>query len=539
MIYPISYNVENTIVREARNAVKKIFYDNFLYKTKEFKTTLEIAKRKYKGEIIPFVRTIKYFQKKHPFLKMKLHRKQWLFLWEILVKRREIVIAKGGNKSGKTTALAYAVICKAIENHKNLIWIVTINYDMGKNIVAKKIVELVGDKRKAKWNTKDNTLTVLRNTIEFKSGQSDDNAFQSASVDLVAFDERPPRSSTFDEAYARTIDTHGQVIMAYTPLKEVDFIYDYFIAKNKRWNDNNFAIIEMATTENIFAQTADKIRALSSDDDEYQARILGYYRMEVDMVRITEEEMKQVIKYPIRTFMLTEDISTGKTIESEISPNEDTFSLFKNEGSFAVFEVFKDFSNINSSDYRNQIIIGVDVAGGIGRDFSVALFYSRMGTLCGALFSNNESISAFTKQLIYIIRKYYGIYSMISFERNGLGIALYEIATSMGYSNFYKPPNTKIPGVYMGNDGKTTRVHMLREMVGRKVIDLHYKMARELSDFRMKNNQRPEDFISATLLLMDILDTISPVNDAVSQETKSLERQLKLENKKISSYSLL
>jgi phage terminase large subunit-like protein len=539
MIYPIAYNVENRIVREARNAVKKIIYDNFLYKTKEFSTTLEIAKRKYKSDLIAFIRTIRYFQKKYPFLRMKLHRKQWLFLWEIFVKKREIVIAKGGNKSGKTTALAYAVIVKALENPKNLIWVVTINYDMGKNIVARKIADLVGDNKKAKWNTKHNTFNIFKTTVNFKSGQSDDDTFQSASVDFVAFDERPPRSSTFDEAYARTIDTQGQVIMAYTPLREVDFIYDYFIATNKRWNENNFAIVEMATTENIFAQTAEKIRALSADEDEYQARILGYYRIEVDMVRITEEEMKQVIKYPTRRLMLVEDMSTGRVVESEISATEDAFALFKKEGSFGIFEIFREFPYFNSPDYRNQIVVGVDVAGGIGKDFSVALFYSKVGTLYGALFSNNESISAFTKQLIHVIRKYYGIYSVISFERNGLGIALYEIATSMGYTNFYKPPNSKVSGVYIGNEGKTTRVHMLREMISRKAIDIHYRMAKELSDFRMKNNQKPEDFISATLILTDLIDPLSlETQSSVSQETLT-KKQLELENKKVRSYSLL
>jgi len=539
MIYPIASNVESSIVREARNAVKKIIYDNFLYKTKEFKTTLEIAKRKYRSDLIAFARTIRYFQKKHPFLKMRLHRKQWLFLWEIFVKKREIVITKGGNKSGKTTALAYAVIVKALENPKNVIWVVTINYDMGKNIVARKIADLIGDNKKARWNTKHNTFTIFKTTVNSKSGQSDDDTFQSASVDFVAFDERPPRSSTFDEAYARTIDTQGQVIMAYTPLREVDFIYDYFIATNKRWDENNFAIIEMATTENIFAQTAEKIRALSADEDEYQARILGYYRIEVDMVRMTEEEMKQVIKYPTRRLMLVEDISTGKIIESEISASEDAFALFRKEGSFGIFEIFKEFPYFNSPDYRNQIVIGVDVAGGIGKDFSVALFYSKVGTLYGALFSNNESISAFTKQLIHVIRKYYGTYSVISFERNGLGIALYEIATSMGYTNFYKPPNSKVAGVYIGNEGKTTRVHVLREMISRKAIDIHYRMAKELTDFRMKNNQKPEDFISATLILTDLIDPLSlETQSSVSQETLT-KKQLEFENTKVRRYSLL
>jgi len=546
MIYGIGYEVPPEIVRQARKEIKKILYDNFLYKTEEFRKVYEVAKRKYGGKVMPFVRTIAYFRKRYPFLRMRLHRKQWLFMWELFVNRREIVIAKGGNKSGKTTAVVYAVICKALQSPRSVIWVVTINYDMNRNIIARKVEELIGDKKKARLVVRNNTLKLFGRTIELKSSQSEDDAFQSASVDLVAFDERPLRSTVFDECYARTIDTRGQVIMAYTPLKEIDFVYDYFIAQNKRFDDERFAIIEMATTENKFVDLEDKIRAISADEDEYQARILGYYRIELDMVRIGENELKQIIRYPSSRMMLVTDASTGRVEEIEIPSNEDPFELFrKREGSFSVFEVFRDYKYANVSDYNNQIVIGVDVAGGVGKDFSVALFYSRVGFLHGALFSNNESVSAFSRHLIHVIRKYYGIYPLLVFERNGLGLALYEIMLSLGFSNFYRPPQSKrLPGVYISNDDKTARVHVLRDMITKSKIDIHYRMAKELADFRIRKNQKPEDFISATLLLTDVLSppslfkTDGPAAGAsgeVSQETL----RAKLESESMRKYSLL
>ncbi|MEN2997416.1 MAG: phage terminase large subunit [Brevinematia bacterium] len=465
-----------------RKWLKEVIYKKTIFRTSYFQELLKKAKAKYKSVAYALYRALKALKQKFPLSLVKFHRKQLVFLGEIFVKKRDIVLFKGGNKSGKTTALVSACVLKALEKPNAKVWVVVVSFPLGEDVVSSRIETL--SKGFATFNKKTYTYEFFNGSkITLKSVESGVYSFQSASVDLVAFDERPPKE-IFLEAYARTIDTQGQVIMTYTPTEGVDWVYDMFFAKDKGIPDEDFSIVNVATIQNKFIKH-DKIQKIRNiSEEEYMKRVYGAYVLANDVLLLKNEDLTELLQTSFTRYSLVLDQNKDVV---EIPEQQDINTL----------EYFK-YPTTNKSYF-----VGVDISGGVELDTSVILVYTLSGEVCCQYYSNKDSVREVAYKAVYLARKYNN--ALISFERNGIGFAFSDYLKELGYFNIIRDKSNNL-GIAITRDERLYLYKILLEYLNTKQIQITSNIAKELNKLRVDTGyiraSGGDDFVSALLLVI-------------------------------------
>lgn len=489
MIVGIDDKISPGDIRLTRGVLKRKIYDEWLYKLPMFSYVLNVSRKKY-GKVIGFVKTIKYFYKKFPFIRLRFLPKQWYFFKSIFIDKREINILKGGNKSGKTYAVLASALYYAFFKPNAKIWIVMVDFNLGYDVIVERMKNVIGSEFKL---LKEELIYyfVNKSRIVFKSSASDLDAFQSASVDFVVFDERPPEE-VFKECYARTIDTKGQVAISYTPVgfsngTNIDWIYDKFIGENRSWDDDEFIVIETSTLENRFNVSTKKVEKIKSmSEEEYLVRVYGAYVNSSGIFDLTNADKLVVNPKNIYGVAMVDDNV-----------------VFTSERLGTTIEVYSEYPNLLS-------FVGVDIASGIGKDYSVALGYTYNGKLIFCLYSNQCELSVFVKKLLFVLSKY-APNSILFFERNGVGLAFYELIKDKNVGIF---KSGRLEGISATREFKRQSVALLKALISKGQIELNSWIYDELKYFSSDGSKifsrKRDDFTSALFLI------VKNINDLVN-----------------------
>lgn len=171
--------------------------------------------------------------------------------------RANIVMAGGGNRSGKTTTgiidvmiRLTGIIPKALVNeypkeklfHPQHGRIVSTDFPNG---IDKVIIPLFLGVRSwfpqsmiVSWDSKSRTMQIRNingtiSTIEFMSYDQDVEKFQGTSRHFILYDEEPPKSIR-DECKMRVFDVDGQEIFCMTPTKGMSWTFDDLFERRGR-----------------------------------------------------------------------------------------------------------------------------------------------------------------------------------------------------------------------------------------------------------------------------------------------------------------
>ena len=172
-----------------------------------------------------------------------------------------VVVARGGNSSGKTEAGAIKVarILKHAPPYQNCpYWIIGQSFELACGVCwAEKLTKhfVSHEIRKISWHDQARNWPAavrLNNgwVIEFKSSEQGRRLFQARSIGGAWIDEQFP-SSIFIEIFARTRDTRGQIIMTQTPIEFDPFMEEKFNAQAPGWSWHQFR-----TRDNTFVESA-------------------------------------------------------------------------------------------------------------------------------------------------------------------------------------------------------------------------------------------------------------------------------------------
>ena len=161
-----------------------------------------------------------------------------------------VVVARGGNSSGKTEAGAIKVarILKHAPPYPNCpFWIIGQSFELACGVCwAEKLTKhfAAHEIRKISWHDQARNWPAavrLHNgwVIEFKSSEQGRRLFQARSIGGAWIDEQFP-ASIFIEIFARTRDTRGQIIMTQTPIEFDQFMEDKFNSHSPGWSWHQF-----------------------------------------------------------------------------------------------------------------------------------------------------------------------------------------------------------------------------------------------------------------------------------------------------------
>jgi phage terminase large subunit-like protein len=140
--------------------------------------------------------------------------------------KEQIII--GANRMGKTHAAARKIVqlvtgrATWYKGPPGIVWCGTVSFARSVDVQRKAIRRLLADDDIVSWvrekDTKSESTLVLKSgwTIVFKAYTQDVQDWQGESVVAIWLDEEPTEM-LFSEAYARTIDRRGIVIVSFTP----------------------------------------------------------------------------------------------------------------------------------------------------------------------------------------------------------------------------------------------------------------------------------------------------------------------------------
>ena len=118
---------------------------------------------------------------------------------------------------------------------------------------------------------------------------------------------------------------------------------------------------------------------------------------------------------------------------------------------------------------KTMYIIGADVGGGSGGDYSVAQVLDQYGNQVFTYRDNNVTPKAFGDILVAIAKKYNN--AMIAVERNNLGVSTIDQINNLGYNNLYRGEDGKY-GFLTTDKSKPTIIFNLDAMLNNNIIKL-------------------------------------------------------------------
>ena len=178
------------------------------------------------------------------------HEKQKLAL--DIFKKNGFVMARGGNRSGKTEVGAVAVAKELLTKPKQRWWVLCPSFDLQKESTQEKIDHYLGAHYAKKPTLISNgaySSITLKNgsKLIFKSYEQEREKLQSAGLDGVWFDEEPSKD-IFDEVTMRQkAGVPLKIIMTLTPLIGQQYIRELAASSNvvqMSWKDNTHLTAE-------------------------------------------------------------------------------------------------------------------------------------------------------------------------------------------------------------------------------------------------------------------------------------------------------
>lgn len=233
----------------------------------------------------------------------------------------KIRLALGGNRGGKTFWLVMETRWIALDehpyretSHMKTIWVAGLDkINMLAGTIIPRFEEAIPERYIERFDKK-NFIIYLKNgkKIIFKSCDSGVSKFQSADVDVIAFDEEPPED-IWIECMMRTIDRGGLLYIAETPTNGYSWTYEKLFKKR---DGKTIEVIQMSTDENphIPPEEMERVFAMLSPE-EIDMRRHGKY-VALGGIRIFPERLTA----PLRAKMdrnppyFKGDIYDGKTI---------------------------------------------------------------------------------------------------------------------------------------------------------------------------------------------------------------------------------
>lgn len=164
------------------------------------------------------------------------------------------------NRFGKSTAGTWEVLWRATNTHPyrnferphRVIWCGFPNYLFYQRVTSRLFKLWMPEDYFLAENKNEKRLTFQRKgggvcDVYFLSYDSDPQAWAGGAVDFLWLDEEPPEEIS-REAFARTIDTRGQILRTYTPITGMAWMYDqlYLPAKEGK---RDITVIEGALAE--------------------------------------------------------------------------------------------------------------------------------------------------------------------------------------------------------------------------------------------------------------------------------------------------
>ena len=213
------------------------------------------------------------------------HRKQLEF--HQLPQR--IRVFSGGNRSGKTTAALYDLIYAALGIHPWQDWpppplrlrVVGPDFNVVINEIHLPRFREILPEGSYVWHAERRTLELFNgSTINFRSYDQDVSKFSGASLHGVWFDEEPPQR-IYNENLMRILDTGGKMLMTFTPLSGINWLYElvYSDKKDPLTGEPLVGAVFVSTYDNPYIKPSDieAVKALCRDEDEIAARFEGKF----------------------------------------------------------------------------------------------------------------------------------------------------------------------------------------------------------------------------------------------------------------------
>jgi len=198
-------------------------------------------------------------------------------------------IFSGGNRSGKTTAALYDIIYAALGIHPWQDWpspplrlrVIGPDFNVVINEVHLPRFREILPEGTYVWYAERRALELFNGSIiHFHSYDQEVGKFSGASIDGVWFDEEPPRR-IFDENLMRVLDSGGKILMTFTPLSGISWLYDLVTSdrKDPLTGKPLVGVVYVSTYDNPYLNRADieAIKALCRDEDEIAARFEGRF----------------------------------------------------------------------------------------------------------------------------------------------------------------------------------------------------------------------------------------------------------------------
>jgi phage terminase large subunit-like protein len=127
-------------------------------------------------------------------------------------------------------------------------------------------------------------------TITGKSADSGREKFQGSSVDLVWIDEEPD-AEIFDEAYQRTVDCAGKILLTLTPLTDIassvrtPWVFNLYADwKSKKTKDVKFVKLSVLDNPYVPEEEKEKLKEKWHGHPEEQARLYGDFVQRAGLV---------------------------------------------------------------------------------------------------------------------------------------------------------------------------------------------------------------------------------------------------------------
>ena len=376
-----------------------------------------------------------------------------------------IRLLAGPNRGGKTTAGAYELVCFATgynpyrkEKYQtpNLTWAISLDYGSLGHVMRQKVFSILPPGYRF---YKQESIVVLpkpwQSEIHFKSADSGREKFQGAGLLAAWFDEEPkgsPGEDIFSEVYARRAPgVRQRIFLTFTPLQGLSWSY------RKLWDPDSedrlpgvetfaFSIFDCSKAHGGFLDDA-TITAITSgySEAEYDARVYGKYGILAGRSYFRTDLIDKALK----------GCSSGSRYRIRYGGLGHPVVERDDGGPLTVFR---------PPAPQHHYIMGVDAAGGVGRDASVASVWDRDDlALCAEWYSNKVDADEFGNNAVLPLAQYYGN-ALVVVESNGEHGGTVIAQLKGRYHNLYRHRQwNRIQSKYTDEYGwRTTAVSRMR-----------------------------------------------------------------------------